>query len=376
MAKAKAAPAARHEIVLKKSVQKASADAKLRQQIAHVLGRLLAGGRDRLGWSASAEYEGPADDFGGKVYTCTVTLANSNARRPAESLARDVAQMAKVAAAAGRAHKWLLDSVDGAPQSPGGSEPAPAVPVAQAELPAEWRDAFSHLYERDDQIELVAAAVLQAIDSEFHNRFHVALIGPPAGGKSDIAHTFTRVLGEHAVLEFDATSTTQAGAIKNLDERSEVPPFLVVEEIEKAEENSLRWLLSVLDHRGEIRKTTFRGDIHRETKMFCIATVNDFERFAGMMSGALASRFPNKVWCPPPGRSILQRILEREVAKVRGKKSWVRPALDYCEAHNIWDPREAVSICLCGRDELLTGQYQARLDRCTRHDFHAEAPKA
>ncbi len=30
-----------------------------------------------------------------------------------------------------------------------------------------------------------------------------------------------------------------------------------------------------------------------------------------MMYGALASRFPNHIYCPRPGRAILQKILEQ-----------------------------------------------------------------
>ena len=38
------------------------------------------------------------------------------------------------------------------------------------------------------------------------------------------------------------------------------------------------------------------------------------------------------------------------------------PALDYCEDHGIDDPRQVIAFCLCGADDLLTGDYQKMMD--------------
>ena len=89
--------------------------------------------------------------------------------------------------------------------------------------------------------------------SGFQNRNHCVLFGPPACGKSEILLAFKRLLGADAVMTFDATSTTEAGARRELRQLANIPPIPIVEEIEKTDERSLRWLLGVLDTRGEIR---------------------------------------------------------------------------------------------------------------------------
>jgi hypothetical protein len=167
-----------------------------------------------------------------------------------------------------------------------------------------------------------------------------------------------------SVMLFDATATTGAGAIAALVERDILPRIIIVEEIEKADPKALDFLLSVLDLRGEIRKTTARGAIERDTKCWCICTVNDRELFLSLRSGALADRFTEKVKFQRPSRDTLERILVREVSKVGGNMDWIAPTLDYCEQENINSPRQVISICMTGRDMLLgTGEYQKILRR-------------
>ena len=173
------------------------------------------------------------------------------------------------------------------------------------------------------------------------------------------------MFGDEAVLEYDATSTTQAGAIKDLANREVIPQLLIVEEIEKTDENSLRWLLSVLDHRAEIRKTNYRESVQREVKLLCIATVNDFALFQKLMYGALASRFAHKIYCPRPDEAILTKILTREIERVEGGRlEWIKPAIKYALAHDMNDPRQVTAICLSGGDQLLDGSYQEMLRSC------------
>lgn len=234
---------------------------------------------------------------------------------------------------------------------------------ADVEIPSEWRENFNNIYEREDQIEIVLASIAAGIRSGWEDRFHTLLVGPPAGGKTEILRCVKRMLGTDAVLEYDATATTQAGAIKDLDSRLELPRVMLIEEIEKVDEQSLRWLLGVLDHRAEIRKTTYRQVIQRSTKLLCLATVNDYKLFTKMMYGALASRFPNHVSCPRPSWKTIRRILNREVSRVKGSTKWINPTMTFVKKYKIRDPRKCVSICLCGGDDLLTGKYQMKLHR-------------
>ena len=231
----------------------------------------------------------------------------------------------------------------------------------EVELPDNFEGYFDHLYGLDAHIGRIRAALEMGIMSNWSKRFHCALIGPPGCGKSDICQTLKKALGEDAVLEFDATATTAAGAIKELSEREILPRILVVEEIEKADEKALSFLLAALDLRSEIRKTTARATIQRDTKLFAIATVNNHELFGKLQAGALASRFMNKIWFGRPNRAQLAMILTREVSSVDGDEKWIAPTLDYCDQHNITDPRAVIALCLCGRDKLVTGEYQKML---------------
>lgn len=232
------------------------------------------------------------------------------------------------------------------------------------EIPEDFETYFDHLYGLEANISRVKRAMEGTITTGWKKRLHCALIGPPGCGKSDIAHSIKEAVGSENVLEFDATSTTMAGAQKELARRADeglgLPRILLVEEIEKADDKALSWLLSLMDLRGEIRKTTARGNINTDTKMICVATVNDVPTFKKLAFGALYSRFSNRIYFHRPTRELLGRILEREVNLLRkdGKKEWIEPTLDLADKIKTTDPREVISLMLCGRDALLDGTFQ------------------
>lgn len=233
---------------------------------------------------------------------------------------------------------------------------------ADVDMPEDFSDYFGHLFGLDAHVSRVRKAIDAAINSNWSNRFHAALVGPPGCGKSDICESLRNALGHDAVMKLDATATTAAGAIKELAEREILPRVIVIEEIEKAPEAAMSFLLGVLDQRSEIRKTTARGTIQRDTKLLAIATVNDVDLFRKLQAGALASRFPNTVFFKRPSRETLSLILTREVGKVNGNTKWINPTLDYAQDHKIDDPRRVISLCLCGADSWLDGSYAAELD--------------
>lgn len=260
--------------------------------------------------------------------------------------------------------KWTLTQADGKDYTPPDTEDASTADLigyTDVSIPEDWEDNFSHLFGLDSHIKRVKMALEAGETSGWRNRFHCALVGPPGCGKSDICRSIKEALGEDAVMEFDATATTAAGAIKELSEREILPRVIVIEEIEKADEKTMSFLLGVLDLRGEIRKTTARATIQRNTKLFAIATVNDVGLFDKLQAGALASRFTNRIHFKRPSRETLALILTREVTKVNGDPAWIAPALDYCDEKGITDPRKVIAICLCGGPELLTGEYQKML---------------
>jgi hypothetical protein len=261
--------------------------------------------------------------------------------------------------------KWAVSQVDGSTYTPVEGtdvmEGAEALGYAEVDMPATWDDNFNHLFGLQAHIARVQRALEAGIQSDWQNRFHCALVGPPGCGKSDICRSIKAALGEDAVLEFDATATTAAGAIKELAEREILPRVIVIEEIEKADEKTMSFLLGVLDLRAEIRKTTARATIQRDTRLFAIATVNDVPLFNKLQAGALSSRFTNTIHFKRPSRETLALILTREVRKIDGDEAWIQPTLDYCESQGITDPRKVIAICLCGREQLVTGEYQKML---------------
>ena len=240
---------------------------------------------------------------------------------------------------------------------------------AETSVPKDWLKHFTHIYGRDDQIKLVLSAIWAGIRSDWHDRFHRVLVGPPASGKTEILRGVAAMLGPDSVLLYDGTQTTSAGAIRDIADRQELPRIMIIEEIEKVDEGQLRWLLGVLDHRAEIRKTTFRGATQRTVKMVCLASVNDWKLFSHMMSGALASRFGRPILCPAPDDIILRKVLDREITRVKGNKKWADETMKYVKSRKITDPRIVLQICLCGRDDLLDGSYQQMLDRTDASNF-------
>lgn len=229
-------------------------------------------------------------------------------------------------------------------------------------IPPNWKSFFTPLYGLESHVNIVHQSIRAAIKSDWRNRFHGVFIGDPGCGKSHLCSCIKDALGEDSVLEFDATSTTAAGAIRELTERDRLPRIMVVEEIEKALQETLSWMLSVLDLRGNITKTTFRARIQSDARMLCFATVNNKALFESLNSGALASRFSNKLHFARPSWEMIARILAREIDEVGGKHTWIEPTIEYARIRNITDPRQLIAIALCGEDQLLTGRYQKQLD--------------
>jgi hypothetical protein len=346
-----------YSIVLEKSSLRRLDEDTMRRNLRKIVGRSLAGDRTKWGWTCD-KFNLPEPDSKDGEYRYSVKL-NFRKRKPGgEDL--DDAQFARLVEMASSAcsgnGRWSLSGV--------GDQQVPAKACIEVgKINTDLGQHFSHIYDREAQIQIVHSALMAFEFSERKNKFHSVLWGMPASAKTEILLAVERMVGPEAVFKLDATSTTKAGAEKILLESEVVPPILLIEEIEKTDENSLRWLLGLLDFRAEIRKTNYRiGTQFRKVDMFCLATANDMHLFNNLMSGALASRFSNKIYCPRPTPEIMRRILVREVDKVKGNPAWIPPTLDYCARNEINDPRNAITICLCGQDKLLDGRYQDYLD--------------
>jgi hypothetical protein len=315
------------------------------------------------GWKQTNDYSGMA------VYKYEIYLRvvySTRSEKPADkAVLSAMYRSVYTKAAQPVAGKWTLTTVDDneyeVPDENAIRLSDDFIGYTEVTIPDDYAARFNHLFGLDPHVARIRRAMEAGLLSDWQHRLHCALIGPPGCGKSDICRTIKSMLGEEAVLEFDATATTAAGAIKELAEREILPRVLIIEEIEKADDKALDFLLAALDLRAEIRKTTARATIQRDTKLFAIATVNNIDLFARLKAGALASRFSQKIFFQRPNRDQLEMILQREVVKVDGDFAWIGPTLDYCDDADITDPRAVISIAMCGREMLITGEYQDML---------------
>lgn len=227
---------------------------------------------------------------------------------------------------------------------------------------------FSRIYGREPHIRLILDSLKLAKETQFHKRNHVLLGGSPGCGKTAIMEELKKILGQEGESYFwlDGTSMTKAGVCKLIMDSPVVPPVLFVEEIEKTSEDSLRFLLGLMDQRGEIRRTNYHiGHQAKDARMLVIATANDIALLQSLMSGALYSRFQNKLHCQPPDRVIMEQILKREIediphdAQALAATQWVSTTLAFAyDQEALRDPRDLITILTCGRDRLLDGSYQ------------------
>jgi hypothetical protein len=368
-----------HVVEITKTGQRRTSPDKLKNQIKTIINRAITNDRERKGWkidTANEDWTTPRLSGGEYRWICKLNVTCTSKRRTPEAINQDFDNIIKFIGSAGAAPGWEVVLIDGKTVDANKDKRLPStlnyVPV---EIPDDWKDSFSHIYERESQIEIIMSCLQAGIDSDFNNRFHCALIGDPSCGKTETLRGVKAVVGKDSVLEYDATSTTQAGAIQDLNEREELPRILIVEEIEKADPEGLRYLLSLMDIRAEIRKITARNQIQKETRMLTLATVNDYPLFMKILYGSLQSRFCYHVYFPKPDKKLLIRILEREIAKANGKKAWIKPTIAYAESENLYDPRQLCAICLTGKDKLLSGEYQALLKKCAATNFLKEIHK-
>lgn len=225
---------------------------------------------------------------------------------------------------------------------------------------------FKDIFDREPQIRSVLSSIKSFLESNGHRRNHVLLFGLPACAKTQILNAVMDMLGEDAVVRLDGTSTTPAGIYKvYFQELKDIPtpPFAILEEAEKTNEESLRVWLGALDDRGELRKVNAREMASRKVNLLCLATVNDKEEFDKLMGGtvnrpgALSSRFVHHLYCPRPDRKVLEKILKRDVNENGGDLAWVEPAIELAEKLDTDDPRKVLGF-LDGGERLLTGKYQ------------------
>lgn len=365
-----------HDIVFTKDAQRHLNDKALTNNNAHILGvntkNLAANGwtittRPVHGYGESNHRErvlldDSANEYRNELHFAAVYVGD---KEPSKSELRAIVKTMNTRATNPLGGRWTIATVDGEPfevtRDGDTVSTKDFTAYAEYEIPADFETYFDHLYGLDSHINTVKRSLSVAQRTTFAKRYHVALIGPPGCGKSDICETLASVLGNDAVMKFDATATTAAGAIKQLDEAEILPRVLIVEEIEKVNAEALSFLLALMDMRGEIRKTTAKSKIVKDTKILVVATVNNHQLFDNMLAGALSSRFARKAWFHRPDADTIRRILQREINETEGDEAWIEPCMAYCEEKDITDPRMIAALCLTGEDGWLDGTFYQEL---------------
>ncbi|MCK9458610.1 MAG: ATP-binding protein [Proteobacteria bacterium] len=351
-------------VTLTKETRKKPNPQRIKAEVDELIGLGLGTKTRKRDWSTQIHDSTCVKELGTYTIVRKVAFQRVRGQRRSEASQWTIVynKLAKACHTSGR--RWSITS----PHAPKEAPPAVHIHVKDdvkdyAPINLDMGKHFSHIFDRERQIRRIMAALRLAQQTNMQKRLHCVLFGEPGCGKSEIIAALGKMLGEERkhYIQFDATSTTQAGAINIFLSSPNIPPVLLVEEIEKTHQNDQRWMLGLLDQRAEIRQVNFRvGNRAKNVKVLCIATCNDLQLFKSVMSGALASRFTHKIMCPRPTREILQKILTREVSHIPGgKTAWITPALDFADELHITDPREVISICLSGQDDLLTKQYQS-----------------
>jgi hypothetical protein len=269
-----------------------------------------------------------------------VRVTKAHWRTPAQlrkELFATACQLAEVTQAHGcpvERVEWFADDGVRAPWTTYDGEPCPWVvppePTPRAfDLPP-GPPRFPGLYGLEDQTLLIETAVRQAAATKFAVRPHVLLHGPPGCGKTELLLAFAKWLGPGRAWHLDTATLSKAGLERELLSRARsgrLPPWLVLEEIEKTEKKNLTCLLAVMDTRGTVSRLNGRdGEVAAKCRPHVLATCNDMKKLRKWHDGALADRFAGfTIQLPRPDRETTVKILAGKC----GREDWARVVTDY-----------------------------------------------
>lgn len=389
----------RHVIHISKEAGRLLSDDTLRKFIDQMISAVNTSARIQRGWKLDLRPVTPGSTdwyrieyltesmTGPRKYHLFFEFNGKNPKHNPEAELRDACAALDLKGASFGGKPFVVETVDGEKYEQSaqsrkagirGEQESSIVGYAPFSLPENYREYFTHLFGLDAHIRRVAKTIQLAEETDFRKRINTVLQGPPGCGKTEICRAFKAAVGNESVYEIDATSATKAGILDDLDNFEEMPRIIVIEEIEKAQGETLSFLLGIMDTRGEIRKTTARTKIQKEMKCLVVATVNNWERFGELNYGALASRFSNTIHFNRPDEKLLAEILKREIDDLKGdgtqgsgKKfyKWIPPTIAWIKEVDNWDPRYVIAVCLTGQDDLLTDEYQADLRSTMLHEF-------
>src|SRR5712671_2533723 len=180
-----------YTIDLRKTSKRRINTKTLEQQIAYVRERILSAGRDKRGWNVENTkidqvYDVTHADLS-VIHECKLTI-KCIPRVARKAYDTEFANIVEIVRNAIKISKWTIDKIDGGEPTQRDiieADPFLESKYIQVHIPPTWREVFSHLYERDAQIEIIHDAIEVAIESDWKHRFHVLLYGDPGCGKSD-----------------------------------------------------------------------------------------------------------------------------------------------------------------------------------------------
>lgn len=219
---------------------------------------------------------------------------------------------------------------------------------------------FDCLYDREAQINILISGFKTAVESNFKIRTHAIMHGSSASGKTTLMDCFSNMVGEDICYRIDATTSTQAGILSDLMERASAIRVLLIDELEKANPDNFRFLLGLMDERGELRICNAKaGSLQCKMPAFVIATTNDLPKVESLMSGALYSRFSDRIYCPRVDENTIYKAVKKYVDMIGGDERWIRPAINHVRTmEKTEDIRRMIAVAVNGRERLLSGEYQ------------------
>ncbi len=358
-------------IVAERILSKRISDERIKQQIAHCC-KLAFNSNRGSGWSQSPiVVHSPLSKGNDWILKASIEFSPTTDRQSVHDKWPNIVKRFAEAGCASqlKQHPWVVVTPNGYKQiateaaaKTSEMEELAEEPKLLGEVNIDPKDYYSRIYNRQPQIRRIIDSLHLGQRTDWVKRTNTLLDGEPGGGKTEIMLSTREMLGKEneAWQWYDATSMTKAGVIEGIMKAKVIPPVLFIEEIEKCEEGALRWLLGVMDRRGEIRRTNYRvGNQAKNVRMLVIASANNVKLLKTVLSGALYSRFQNKIYCPEPDRPTMQQILLRELADIKGRESWVEPAIQFgFDKWGITDPRDLINIMSCGGQRLISGEYQ------------------